>query len=100
MAFTEDFTAFTDTGDFAVAAVYTPNGGGAVTVNGMFDNGYQAVTDGEVVTSALMITFNCPVISVPNAGEGDTLTVEGTMYHIVDVQPDGTGWQTLELAEQ
>lgn len=100
MAFTEDLDAFTDTDDFAVSATFHRSGGGDVTVSGIFDNDYQEVTDGDVEIHAHIITFGLKTAAIPAPSDGDSLSVEGNSYDIVNHRPDGTGWTILDLAEQ
>ena len=55
MAFVEDLEVFFSEDDFAVSATFTPDGGSARTVSGIFDAEYVAVDGiGEVAVSALI----------------------------------------------
>lgn len=84
--------------DFGTAATYTPVGGEAVTVNGIFDNP-QASRN---ATDLLDITipapqFVCRTSDVVNAAEGDSLVVNSVSYIVRVVLTDGTGVSTLLL---
>lgn len=84
--------------DFGTAATYTPVGGQAVTVNGIFDNP-QASRN---ATDLLDITipapqFVCRTSDVANAAEGDSLVVNAISYIVRVVLTDGTGVSTLLL---
>lgn len=93
-----ELAIFFDVDDFGTAATYTPVGGGAVTVNGIFDNP-QASRN---ATDLLDITipapqFVCRTSDVANAAEGDSLVVNSVSYTVRVVLTDGTGVSTLLL---
>ncbi len=100
MAFTEDFDNYFDTDDFAVAASWTPNGGEATTVNGVFDGEYFDDVGGSVGIESSQPRFTCAAADVPAVAQGDAIVISGTTYEIVNVQPDGTGEVVLILEEQ
>lgn len=100
MAFAEDHTVFFDTADFGVEALFTPIGGVASTIQGIFDDEYIAVdSDGEVEVAGSVPMFQCRTIDVPDAYQG-TLLVNGTLYTIVEPKDDGTGLTMLMMEEQ
>lgn len=100
MAFDEDIDAFFDTDDFAVAATYTPSGGSASTVNGIFDDEYFDEVGGPVGIEGSQPKFMCKLEDVSAVSQGDALSVGGITYQIVNVQKDGTGIVVLVLEEQ
>jgi len=100
MAFTEDLDSFLNTDDFAIAATYTPAGGTAKTVHGIFDNGFEGMGDGTVEVEATIPTFLVKAADVPSAAQGDALKVVSTDFLVKSVQPDGTGLTLLILEEQ
>ena len=90
---------FFDTDDFATASSYTPSGGSASTVNGIFDNEFFEVDplSGVGVVSA-QPRFICTTADLPSgAAAGDAITVDGTAYTVRVIQPEGTGVTTLVL---
>lgn len=97
MPFTEDFSVFTDPAMFGSVGTYTPAGGVAVAVDGIFDAAYEEAAD--IEGSSPM--FACATASVSGARHGDALAVAGISYVVRGVQPDGTGWTklVLELAD-
>jgi hypothetical protein len=100
MAFAENIGVFFDEDDFAVSATFTPQGGSASSVKGIFDAEYAAVEgDGQVAVSSTMPVFHCASASVPNAHNG-TLAVNSKTYRIVEVKPDGTGVTILALEDE
>lgn len=100
MAFTENLDVFFDTNDFGVEATFTPSGGSASTIEGIFDNEYLAIDgDGQVAVAGTTPVFHCKTADVANA-YGGTLVVNSTTYNIVEVKPDGTGTTMLILEDQ
>jgi hypothetical protein len=94
----DDRAIFVNVDDFGVAATYTPSGGSASTVNGIFDNDFVEVDAGGGVAVALQQPrFHCRTADVSSAAEGDALVVGGVNYTIRIVQDDGTGMTMLVL---
>ena len=97
----DDRSYFVAVDDFGVAATYTPAGGSASTVNGVFDNDFVEVdTGGSVTFAQQQATFMCRTADVSSAAEGDAITISGENYIIRIVQPDGTGMTNLILELQ
>jgi len=99
MAFTEDFTEFFNTDDFAVTASYTETGQSAVNVDGIFDDEYLLEEGGSVGFASSTPVFHCATSSVSAAAPNDLITINGTNYTIVNVRPDGSGTTILILTE-
>lgn len=96
----DDRAIFFSADDFGVTATYTPSGGGALSVNGIFDNEYfETDAGGEVAFALQQPMFHCRTADVPSAAEGDSLTVSGVGYVVRNVRPDGTGMTMLILEE-
>jgi len=95
-----DLAVFFDTADFATAATYRPPIGAPSTVNGIFRNEPVLLEDqiGGGIRSALPM-FQCATADLPFAEQGAVLEVDGTVYRIASVQPDGSGVTRLELVE-
>lgn len=92
---------FVSADDFGVTATYTPTGGEAVSISGIFDNDYQEVDAGGGVGFAVrQPRFHTPTANVASAAEGDSLVVNGTTYVIRVVMDDGTGMTMLAIEEQ
>lgn len=90
---------FFDTDDFAVASSYTPSGGSASTVNGIFDNEFFEVDPltGLGVVSA-QPRFLCATADLPGAAAGgDAITISAVAYTVRVIQAEGTGVTTLVL---
>lgn len=97
----DDRAIFIGTDDFGVVATYTPSGGAASTVNGIFDNDFIEIDAGGGVGVAMQQPrFHCRTADVSNAAEGDALVVNTVSYIIRIVQDDGTGMTMLVLEKQ
>lgn len=98
--FEEDFTVFFQESDFAHDATWTLQGGGAFTIQVIFDNEYLQDANGQVEDASRM-----PVARVADTqiaqGAGmkrnDTLVIEGVTYQVAEIQPDGTGVSRIFL---
>jgi len=66
---------------------------GADTISGVFDNKFVEVNGVEDVHPV----FTCRTADVPGVAQGSAITVNGTAYTVVGVQPDGTGMSMLLL---
>ena len=93
-----DRAVFVDTDDFGVVATYTPSGGVAATVNGIFDNDFIEVDAGGGVGVAMQQPrFHCRTADVSTAAEGDAITINSVAHTVRIVQDDGTGMTMLVL---
>ncbi|BEP42260.1 hypothetical protein [Variovorax sp. V15] len=96
MPFVEDFTPFLSEREFADEVLYAPAGGGSpIAVRAILDLEYQ--TDLEGLVGGSGPALHCAVADAPGAKRGDSVTVRGVAYEVVEPMPDGTGWQTLRL---
>lgn len=94
----DDILDFFEIDDFAEQAVYTVLNGNPAIIRGIFDNP-QASRN---ATDMLDITipapqFVCRTVDVPNAGDGDSITIRSVPYYVRVVLTDGTGVSTLIL---
>jgi hypothetical protein len=97
-----DRAQFLDPDEFGLEAVYSLAGGGpSATINGIFDVPHAAIDGGEIAISDRRPTFLCRITDLPagasGGGAGDSLTVDGVIYQVVDHEPDGTGMTRLVL---
>lgn len=87
----ETLSTFFDTeSGHAVTATYYGS-----DVDGIFYNDF--ILNGPVQDSAPM--FQCAAADVSGVEKGDTITIAGTLYEVVEPQPDGTGVIVLVLHE-
>lgn len=87
--------------DFGLSATWTPVGGTATTVIGIFDNEFLGVGVGAGAQAATdQPRFLCRTSDVPAVADGDALTVDSVAYIIRVPMPDGTGMTELVLEEQ
>lgn len=93
-----ELAIFFDVDDFGTAATYTPVGGAAVTVNGIFDNPQASRNATEMLDITIPAPqFVCRTSDVANVAEGDGLVIGGVSYIIRVTLTDGTGVSTLLL---
>lgn len=93
MPFTEDFTDFLKTDEFATAVTV-----GGISVNAIFDNDYIPVDLGNgVQVESVGPAILCATADVSGVAQGAAVVVNGTNYTVAEVQPDGTGLTTLRL---
>jgi len=84
--------------DFGVSVTYTPSGGSASTITGIFDHEYQAVQGGgEVAFAVEQPKVLVRTSDVSSAAEGDTVVIAGVTYTVTVVMIDGTGFTDLAL---
>ena len=91
---------FFDTNDFGVSATYTPSGGTASTISGLFDNEAEDIaTGGDIDLVFTIPIFTCKTSDVVSAAFGDALVVNSTTYAIRKVEADAQGVTRLTLEE-
>lgn len=79
---------------------YTPAGGEAVSLQGVFTQDYVSVgADGNLQSESVSPAVSLRLADVPNVAQGDVVRIDGTDYTTVNVQPDGFGMVTLILHE-
>lgn len=84
--------------DFGEKFVYRTLGSGSKTITAIFDNNYQAVDAGGNLPFAMQQPqLTCRTSDIPNAGEGDTVVINGSTYTVRIVMSDGTGITELML---
>lgn len=93
-----DLLDFLSLDDFAEAATYTPLAGSPVTIQGTFD----APQASRNITEMMDVTipapqFVCRTVDVPNAADGDSISIRSVSYYVRVVITDGTGITTLML---
>ena len=96
----EDFSAvILNPGEFGQVIIHTPAVGAPYTLNAIYDTPHQAIeTDAGVpiIDRNLIVTVNENDLQSP-PGPGDTITVGGTVFKVIDFQPDGTGEAEIYL---
>lgn len=76
---------------------YTPSGGSAVTVRGVFSKYYVTVGMPGADASASNPVIGCMTADVPNARAGDAFTIRGVGYKVSIPEPDADGMTVLQL---
>lgn len=99
--FNADLKAILNTNEFAVPALYESivNGNpvSSVTINGIFENDYFDIVDGESVVESSQPGFTCRTIDVAGVKHGDRLTINSVQYTIVGNKPSSFGVTVLPL---
>lgn len=84
--------------DFADSATYTPVGGAATTIQGIFDNPQASRNATDLMDITIPAPqFVCRTVDVPNAADGDAIVIRTVSYNVRVVLTDGTGVSTLLL---
>lgn len=96
-AIADDLSDIFSTDDFAVTATFTPSGGSAVSVDGIFDDGDVEADGGDGVVWVHETKFTCTLSLVSGVADGDALVVNSTNYTVRYVKDDGTGVVELFL---
>lgn len=89
-----DRLAFLNVEEFAVQVILHPNST-PQTINAIWDNGHFEIANGVSVISTTQPSLMVRSMDVANAEQGDEVSVDGTIYEIADIQPDGTGMSML-----
>lgn len=91
--FTEDLTSmFDETYGFAVPAVFKTK---AISV--IYDEDYYAASGQDVDIESTKPAAICRSADVPGVKIGDSITVDGDVFTVINVKPDGTGVTVLAL---
>jgi hypothetical protein len=92
---------FFDADDFGVTVTYTPDGGSATSITGIFEDEYEPIeVGGFVPVSSSAPIFHCKTSDVASAAEGDAMTIHAVDYIVRVVMNDGTGVTMLQLEKQ
>ena len=95
-----DRAVFVNADEFGLTASYTPTGGSASDIDGIFDNGYLATSVGgeSVGIQNAVAAFTCRSADLPGgAADGDAIEISGTAYIVRQIEPDGQGMSRLVL---
>lgn len=71
-----------------------------LSVNGIFDDDYYEITDGNGVVESSQPAFTCRTIDVADVKHGDALTINGNKYLVVGNKPNAFGSTVLPLEAQ
>ena len=93
--FTEDKSVFFNTDEHAVVGLYN----GATTVNGILEDVYADVFDGQVAVSSQNKAFRYDPADIASPATGTTFVAETVSYIVRDIQIDN-GINRLILEKQ
>jgi hypothetical protein len=95
----DDFLQLDSAGGFAQQATITLQGGGTISLSGIFDDPYLNATLGEYDHDTSDPRFTCKASLVAAVKRGDELTTDGKTYDVMTApQYDGTGLAVIKLA--
>jgi hypothetical protein len=97
-----DRAAFFNTAEYAETATFSLLAGVASTAapKGVFDERFHSVKlSGDMSVDSTDPAFTCAAADVPGVKQGDTVSIRGITYNVVDPQPDGTGLIVLILSK-
>jgi hypothetical protein len=94
---TNDLSVVFSTDDFAETATFTPSGGSASSVIGIFDTADVESDVGGVPVIISGTRFQCAAADVIGVAEGDSLVIRGVSYLVATVEDDGMDTVTLRL---
>jgi len=83
--------------DFAVDVIYTPYGGSATTIKGLFDSEYPAQNNSGGITYTPKVRVNSTDVSSPT--KRDTFVIAGTTYYCFEPLPDVDGMKDIYLSK-
>ena len=82
---------------FGASVSYTPAGGNAVTINGIYDQPHQmADAYGQVMTTEPSVTVAAS--DVPNLKKGDVFLINGITFYVISPETDGQGLTQIKLS--
>ena len=88
---------FLDSDDFADAVTYTPSGGSASPINGIFDKQYPAENErGSITFTPRILVASTDVAGIQ---KNDTFLISGTTYYVFEPEPDDNGMRNILLSE-
>lgn len=93
-----DRASFVETDEFGVAATLTPDGGAAVSIDGIFDGPFDAEPAGDVSVGASTPAFLCRTADLPSGTDNAAaIVISGVTYRVAEIRDDGTGMTELAL---
>ncbi len=99
-----DRAVFLDADDFGISATYTPVVGSAVSVEGIFDSGYEEVSLPGSIDVSLSLSRSRLVVRTADlpsaAADGDAVTISGANYTVKVLSADGEGMTELIMVKE
>ena len=75
-------------------------GGGQVTVRGIFDNSFVDSVTGETILDTTQPRITCKWEDARKISREATVMIRGSEYSVTKIEPDGTGFATVQLAHE
>lgn len=96
-----DRARFLSADDFGAEATYLTAASVSASIIGIFDNPHLGLRMGDVEVADREPSFLCQSAELPSGGSGgdggDTLTVGGITYKVIEHRPDGQGMTLITL---
>lgn len=94
-----EFAAFVSTDEFGVVATYRSIDGSSTSINGIFDEPFEAVdVEAGAPIGSRRASFECVSSDLPaSAAQCDEIDIGANSYVIAEIEPDGTGMTVLTL---
>lgn len=100
MFYDNDIDVFLDEDEFAKSVSYRAFGvAAASSISGIFDAPGSVVTIGRASMIIEKPQVRVAASAVPDISDGDTMTIDSTVYKVAHWTDDGTGMMTVILAE-
>lgn len=92
---------FLSPNDFGTTATFTLADGSVIAaVPGIFDDAVMNAQTGEYDMAAGIPRYTCPYAAVAMLKRRDEAVIDGRTFTLMhDPRPDGTGWCSIEFAE-
>ena len=101
LPFEADLDAILNVDEFATAVTYTPVGGSASTIYGIFDKPTVPVDAGGFVdVHEEQPRLTCKTTSVPSIAYDDTMVISSVTYKVRAWVHNGVGLSTIQLERQ
>ncbi len=98
-----DRSVFLGVDDFGISVTYTPIVGSAVSLNGIFDSGYEEVDLPGSIDVSLALSRSRLVVRTADlpsaAADGDAVTVSSVAYVVKILAADGEGMTELIMVK-
>ena len=91
---TNDLDIFFDDDEFATEITFNSE-----TILGIFDNEFAVAVEGEMGIESTAPQVLVKDADITGAAHGQIMTIDGTDYKIIAIQPDGTGTTVVLLSE-
>lgn len=90
---------FLNINDFASTVTFTPAGGDAVSLDGLWWSPGEVVQVGEVDVVLTDYMIELPTEQVEGVAVNSTIVKDGVTYYCIEFLPDGNGFTKIKLSK-